>query len=76
MENQLPGIHHITAIGGQPQQSIELSAGVLGLRLVKLTITFMPFAARVVELHWHEGGHELGQDDLETAKVWLEGLPA
>lgn len=24
-----------------------------------------------VELYWHEGGHELGQDDLTKAEAWL-----
>ncbi len=24
-----------------------------------------------VEVHWHAGGHELGQDDLIAAKTWL-----
>lgn len=24
-----------------------------------------------VSVHWHNGGHELGQDDLEAAKTWL-----
>jgi len=24
-----------------------------------------------VSIHWHEGGHELGQDDLVAAKNWL-----
>lgn len=24
-----------------------------------------------VALHWHDGGHELGQDDLEAAKIWM-----
>jgi predicted esterase len=27
-----------------------------------------------VSMHWHEGGHELGQDDVEAAKLWLAGL--
>jgi glyoxalase family protein len=40
MERQLPGIHHITAIAGDPQANIDFYAGVLGLRLVKLTINF------------------------------------
>jgi predicted esterase len=25
-----------------------------------------------VEMHWHEGGHELGQDDLTAAQQWLQ----
>jgi phospholipase/carboxylesterase/glyoxalase family protein len=25
-----------------------------------------------VSTHWHDGGHELAQDDLEAAKKWLE----
>ena len=24
-----------------------------------------------VSIHWHNGGHELGQDDIEAAKSWL-----
>jgi glyoxalase family protein len=30
------GIHHITAIAGEPQANMDFYAGVLGLRLVKL----------------------------------------
>src|SRR3954452_12390326 len=40
MEKKLLGIHHITAIAGQPQQNVDFYAGVLGLRLVKVTINF------------------------------------
>src|SRR3954469_155972 len=40
MRNELLGIHHVTAIAGQPQQNVDFYAGVLGLRLVKLTINF------------------------------------
>src|SRR5512138_2451893 len=36
----IEGIHHITAIAGDPQQNVDFYAGVLGLRLVKLTINF------------------------------------
>lgn len=25
-----------------------------------------------VSIHWHDGGHELAQDDLQAAKRWLE----
>ena len=40
MEKQITGIHHITAIAGDPQKNLEFYAGVLGLRLVKLTVNF------------------------------------
>jgi len=38
--NFISGIHHITAIAGDPQQNIDFYTGVLGLRLVKLTVNF------------------------------------
>lgn len=34
------GLHHVTAIAGDPQQNIDFYAGVLGLRLVKLTVNY------------------------------------
>src|SRR5579884_419791 len=34
------GIHHVTAIAGDPQTNIDFYAGLLGLRLVKLTVNF------------------------------------
>ena len=37
---QLPGIHHVTALAGDPQQNIDFYTGVLGLRLVKVTVNF------------------------------------
>lgn len=40
MENQIAGIHHVTAIVEDPQQNIDFYAGVLGLRLVKQTVNF------------------------------------
>jgi catechol 2,3-dioxygenase-like lactoylglutathione lyase family enzyme len=40
MEKELLGIHHVTAIAGDPQPNLDFYAGVLGLRLVKLTINF------------------------------------
>jgi glyoxalase family protein len=36
----LPGIHHITAITADAQKNIDFYCGVLGLRLVKLTVNF------------------------------------
>lgn len=36
----IPGIHHITAITADAQKNIDFYTGVLGLRLVKLTVNF------------------------------------
>jgi catechol 2,3-dioxygenase-like lactoylglutathione lyase family enzyme len=33
-------IHHVTAIAGDPQRNLDFYAGVLGVRLVKLTVNF------------------------------------
>ncbi|MDP1661711.1 MAG: VOC family protein, partial [Phycisphaerales bacterium] len=37
---QISGIHHITAIAGDPQANLDFYRGVLGLRLVKQTVNF------------------------------------
>ena len=37
---QLLGIHHVTAIAGDPQRNLDFYAGVLGMRLVKRTVNF------------------------------------
>jgi len=36
----LKGIHHVTAMAGDPQANIDFYCGKLGLRLVKLTVNF------------------------------------
>src|SRR5580704_2117063 len=38
--NSILGIHHVTAIAGDPQTNIDFYTGVLGLRLVKVTVNF------------------------------------
>ena len=40
MEKQINGLHHVTAIASDPQRNIDFYTGVLGLRLVKLTVNF------------------------------------
>ncbi|WP_439488763.1 ring-cleaving dioxygenase [Algoriphagus sp.] len=40
MKPLITGIHHITAIAGNPQANIDFYTGVLGLRLVKKTVNF------------------------------------
>jgi glyoxalase family protein len=37
---KLLGLHHVTAITGSPQANIDFYTGVLGLRLVKITVNF------------------------------------
>lgn len=40
MSKAIPGIHHVTAIASDPQRNLDFYAGVLGLRLVKVTVNF------------------------------------
>jgi len=56
MKTLVTGIHHITAIAGNPQANIDFYTGVLGLRLVKKTINFD--APDVYHFYF---GDELGQ---------------
>jgi len=39
-DKKIPGIHHITAIAGDPQRNIDFYTRVLGLRLVKRTVNY------------------------------------
>ncbi|HEY6867766.1 MAG TPA: VOC family protein, partial [Candidatus Eisenbacteria bacterium] len=38
--NGVLGLHHVTAIAGDPQRNLDFYAGLLGLRLVKRTVNF------------------------------------
>src|SRR3954467_7319044 len=40
MNPSMPGIHHVTAITADAQKNIDFYCGVLGQRLVKLTVNF------------------------------------
>jgi glyoxalase family protein len=40
MSSPILGIHHVTAIAGDPQTNVDFYAGVLGLRLIKKTVNF------------------------------------
>lgn len=40
MSEPTAGIHHVSTIAGDPQRNVDFYAGVLGLRLVKITINF------------------------------------
>lgn len=64
------GLHHITAIAGEPKRHVAFYAGVLGLRLIKRTVNFD------VPTTWHlYYGDELGAPGTAlTFFVW-EHLP-
>jgi glyoxalase family protein len=36
----MPGIHHVTAIAGDPIRNLDFYGNVLGLRFVKKTVNF------------------------------------
>ena len=38
MTPQTPGLHHVTAIAGDPQKNADFYVGMLGLRMVKRTV--------------------------------------
>ncbi|MBI5576457.1 MAG: ring-cleaving dioxygenase [Deltaproteobacteria bacterium] len=40
MAGTISGIHHVTAIAGDPQRNLDFYTGILGLRLVKLTVNY------------------------------------
>jgi len=40
MNKKIPGIHHVTAICGDPQANIDFYTSILGIRLVKLTVNY------------------------------------
>ena len=40
MSERILGIHHVTAITGDAQQNVDFYTGVLGLRLVKVTVNY------------------------------------
>lgn len=40
MSKSILGLHHVTAIAGDPQQNINFYTGFLGLRMVKFTVNY------------------------------------
>ncbi len=40
MSIRFAGLHHVTAIAGDPQENVDFYVGILGLRLVKKTVNF------------------------------------
>jgi glyoxalase family protein len=40
MSTETTGIHHVTAIAGDPQRNVDFYVGLLGLRILKKTVNF------------------------------------
>lgn len=40
MDNIITGIHHVTALAGEPQRNVDFYTGILGLRMLKKTVNF------------------------------------
>lgn len=69
MGSQTLGIHHVTAIAGNPRQNIDFYTGFLGLRLVKLTVNFDDPASYHI-YYGDEVGHP---GTILTFFAWLGG---
>ncbi len=65
---QIPGIHHVTAIAGDPQVNVSFYVGVLGLRLVKQTVNFDDPAT----YHLYYGDHEGNPGTILTFFPWRD----
>lgn len=65
------GIHHITAIAGDPQRNLDFYSGALGLRLVKLTVNFDDPAS----YHLYYGDETGKPGSILTFFPWPGGRP-
>lgn len=68
MNQEILGIHHVTAIAKEPQKNLDFYTGFLGLRLVKLTVNFDD-----PQTYHFYYGDQLGQPGtLITFFVWTD----
>ncbi|MEX0994872.1 MAG: VOC family protein [Balneolaceae bacterium] len=74
MPETINGIHHITAVSGQPQENINFYTGILGLRFTKRTVNFDdPFT-----YHLYYGNYHATPGSSITFFPWtnaVEGAP-
>lgn len=71
MTPTITGIHHITAIAGDPQGNLDFYADVLGLRLVKRTVNFDD----PTTYHLYYGNETGGPGTILTFFPW-RGMPS
>lgn len=67
----LGGLHHVTAIASDPQRNLDFYSGLLGLRLVKLTVNYDDPAS----YHFYYGDERGRPGSLLTFFSW-PGAPA
>ena len=70
MDYRPRGIHHVTAIAGDPQRNLDFYTGLLGLRLVKRTVNFDDPGT----YHLYYGDEEGRPGTIMTFFPWL-GAP-
>jgi glyoxalase family protein len=71
VDKELLGIHHVTAIASDPQRNIDFYTGVLGLRLVKVTVNFDD--PGTYHLYYGDGQGHPGT--ILTFFPWPDGMP-
>jgi phospholipase/carboxylesterase len=64
-----PDLHHARVLIASGQHDLVVPSGQPERLREVLTA-----AGATVQVHWHPGGHELGEDDLATASRWLSGV--
>ncbi|HER40453.1 MAG TPA: ring-cleaving dioxygenase [Salinimicrobium catena] len=69
MKKLITGIHHVTALAGEPQQNLDFYTGILGLRMVKKTVNFD--APDVYHFYY---GNELGEPGTILTFFPYEGI--
>jgi catechol 2,3-dioxygenase-like lactoylglutathione lyase family enzyme len=68
---EILGLHHVTAIAGDSQKNIDFYAGVLGLRLVKLTVNYDD--PTTYHLYYGDGQGHPGT--ITTFSPWTGAIP-
>ncbi len=69
MNQTLTGLHHVTAIAGDPQANVDFYTGILGLRLVKKTVNFDDPGS----YHFYYGDAMGSPGTLMTFFAWPDG---
>jgi catechol 2,3-dioxygenase-like lactoylglutathione lyase family enzyme len=66
MKSKIPGLHHVTAIAGDPQRNLDFYVGLLGLRCVKRTVNFDDPGT----YHFYFGDHHGTPGTILTFFAW------